>query len=340
VLDVFLALTRLVCALVIIGLGVSACWKSLRPLGPEGKKHLEDRCYLLFLTGAVLLALNLVSWPLLYLLLQSYVSEWPDVMCIYGVTRIGTGSVGASRFLPDLLLTLQLLKPALIFLSGAWFTLYLINRRTETAALLSRILALLVLVGLFSLADAAAETGYLLIPKKEESASLGCCTAVFDDPSHGVWRSPEPVFHIGDNPGLSAAYFGANAAMVLTLVALTVQMRRRQRLPRLLPLVLGALITLPLSLAFLIEVASPILLQLPYHHCPYDLIPKAPETMLAVALFLGGTFCVGWAALAGWAGASRETRPFLHATVATILGAGLFCYLGSVVMMIVELALV
>ena len=55
--------------------------------------------------------LGLASWPLLYLLLQSYVPEWPDVMCIYGVTRVGAGSVGASRFLPGLVTALQVLKP-------------------------------------------------------------------------------------------------------------------------------------------------------------------------------------------------------------------------------------
>ena len=59
----------------------------------------ENRPYLLLLLSFLLLGLNLASWPLLYALLQSYVPSWPDVMCIYGVTRIGTGSVGSARHL-------------------------------------------------------------------------------------------------------------------------------------------------------------------------------------------------------------------------------------------------
>ena len=90
---------------------------------PEEKKGLEDRSYLLFLLAGLLLLLNFLSWPVFYLLLQSYVTEWPDVMCIYGVTRIGVGSMSISRFLPLLLAFLQVTKPLVVFLSGAWFTL-------------------------------------------------------------------------------------------------------------------------------------------------------------------------------------------------------------------------
>src|SRR3712207_8430081 len=41
---------------------------------------------------------------------------------------------------------------------------------------------------------------------------------------------------------------------------------------------------------FLVEEAAPALLGLPYHHCPYDLIPQAPEAVVAVGLFLAGCF--------------------------------------------------
>src|SRR5256885_11838408 len=135
ILNVFLALVRLLSGLRVIGLVIRAWLMGRKPLAPESRKELEDRGSLLFLMAFLLLGLDLVSWPLLYLLLQSYVTEWPGVMCIYGVTQIGTGSTGVSRFLPGLLKFLQLTKPALVFCSGAWFTLYLINRRTQTAPL-------------------------------------------------------------------------------------------------------------------------------------------------------------------------------------------------------------
>ena len=124
-------------------------------------------------------ALNVLAWPIFYLLLQSYVTEWPGVMCIYGVTRVGAGSLGSSRFLPPLLDTLQVTKPLLVFLSGAWFALHLVDRRTRTAPLTGRVLLLLLAASLLACADAAAELAYLSIPKKEEFLSSGCCTAAF-----------------------------------------------------------------------------------------------------------------------------------------------------------------
>ena len=73
--------------------------------GIATKSELEERPYLLLLLSFLLIGANLASWPLLYSLLQSYVASWPDVMCIYGVTQIGRGSLGSSRHLPWLLVT-------------------------------------------------------------------------------------------------------------------------------------------------------------------------------------------------------------------------------------------
>src|SRR5689334_1488425 len=103
VLDAFVGLLRLGLGLLVLALGIAA-WRTWRGRAdvPEERKALEDRCYLLFLMGGFLLCLNVAAWPIFYLLLQSYVPEWPGVMCIYGVTRIGSGSLGASRFLPPL----------------------------------------------------------------------------------------------------------------------------------------------------------------------------------------------------------------------------------------------
>jgi hypothetical protein len=89
---------------------------------------------------------------------------------------------------------------------------------------------------------------------------------------------------------------------------------------------------------FLIEVAAPRLLGLPYHHCPYDLVPRAPESLVAVALFLAGTFAVGWACVASWLGNKAEARPLLAAAVSWLLQVAVFSYLLSLVMMSVELA--
>src|SRR5437588_2435082 len=68
ILNVFLALVPLLFGLLVIGLGVRAWLIGSKPLAPESRKSLEDRGSLLFLMAFLLLGLDLVSWPLLYLL--------------------------------------------------------------------------------------------------------------------------------------------------------------------------------------------------------------------------------------------------------------------------------
>jgi hypothetical protein len=338
VLDFFTCLLRFAFGLMILSLGTTA-WCKCRPgLTPEGRKALEDRCYLLFLAALVLLGLNLASWPLLYLLLQSYVPEWPGVMCIYGVTQIGAGSIGVSRFLPGLLGILQASKPALVVASGAWFAIYLINRRTRTAPLLRRLLGVLLAVGLLASADAALEAAYLIIPKKEEFLSAGCCTEVFDR----AGAAPTLLEMFGGDAvrlPLFVAYYGVNLGMLLTLGAYTRRGGEAWTTPSLVPLLLGAGLVFLVNSVFLIEVASPEVLHLPYHHCPYDLVPKAPEMVVGVALYAWGSFSVGWAFVLSWLANCEESRPFLWEAVRKVLIMSLLCYAGSLGMFSTELAL-
>ena len=339
VLDAFLSLLRLGLALLILWGGSTAWWAWRRHAdAPEDRKALEDRCYLLFLAAGLLLWLNVLAWSIFYLLLQSYVPEWPGVMCIYGVTRIGAGSLGASRTLPLLVAALQAMKPALVFLSGGWFVLYLLNRRTRTAPLTGRVLLVLLAAGLLAAADAAAELAYLGIPKKEEFLSTGCCTVAFDADSGASRFLPGGL--AGEEearwlPGVAAA---VNAILLLALFGCT----RRGRRPRarwLAGLLLGAVLATAVNAVFLVEVAAPHLLHKPYHHCPYDLVPQAPESLVAVALFLGGSFSIGWACVARWLGKTPETVAFLPGMVDRLLHVAFLGTLWSVGMMLVELAL-
>ncbi len=339
VLDAFLTLLRLGLGLFVLCLA-SLTWRAWRRRDALADRTLwEDRSYLLFLTAGLLLALNVVSWPVLYLLLQSYVPEWPGVMCVYGVTRIGAGSRGAARFLPALVQALQVTKPALVFLSGAWFVLYLLNRRTTSAPLTGRVLAVLLAGGLLAVGDAAAEVAYLTIPKKEEFPAAGCCTVVFDRGSDAARFLPDAWTDDPATPWLYAAYYAVNVGMVVALGAYGWFFRDRAPRGWLLVLLLGAVLSLAVNAVFLVETAAPKLLHLPYHHCPYDLIPKAPESLVAVALFLGGCFSVGWACVAGFVADGPEVRPFLPSMIRRLLVQGLFGYLGSVVMISLELAL-
>src|SRR5262245_55125501 len=249
VLLTFVGALRLLLGLLVLGLAASAWRAARRPPTPEGRSALEDRGYLVFLMALLLVGLNLASWPLLYLLLQSYVTEWPGVMCIYGVTQIGTDSLGPARFLPGLLQLLQWTKPALVFAGGCWFVVYLLNRRARTAPLLGRLFALLLPLGALAAADATAEAAYVFIPKKEEFPAGGCCVA----PAGAEARLLPPAL-VGDaaRPWLAAAYFGGNLGLI---AALAVATRRRAPGPLGLGLLLfGGGLVLTVSGPFLVGV--------------------------------------------------------------------------------------
>jgi hypothetical protein len=327
----FVALLRLVLGLVVLGVGVSA-WRV------RDRFALEDRSYLVFLLALLLGGLNLASWPLLYLLLQSYVPEWTGVMCIYGVTQIGANSIGPSRFLPGLLHFLQLAKPALVFLSGAWLVLYLLNRRTQTAPLLPRLFWVLLPLGALVLADAAAELAYLAIPKKEETLSNGCCCAT--EEAEGMARYQPPVLlQDASRPWLVAGFYGANLGLIFALLAATRSPAACPGSRGLALLFLGALAVTAISGLYLVAVAAPGLLHLPYHHCAYDLIPEVPEAVVAVTLFLAGGFFLGWACVTQALGRCRETEPYLAPLVGGLLRLSLWGYVASLAMLSLEMVL-
>ncbi len=340
VLDCFLTLVRLVLGVLVFALALPAWWRWGRQTSPEARTGLEDRSYLLFLLSAALLVASVASWPLLYLLLQSYVPQWPGVMCIYGVTQVGTGSQGPSRFLPGLLRALQFTKPTLVFLSGAWFGLHLLNRRTRTGAVTGSVLAVLVVLGLLALGDAAAEGAYLVIPKKEEFLSAGCCSGAFDIEAATSRYSPQALMDDRSRPWLWPAYYGINLALIVGLGMCTSRGRPGPALLRWPTLLLpAAVLAVFVSGLFLVELAAPTLLHLPSHHCAYDLLPQVPQSVAGIALFFLGTFGVGWAVVFRWLADGPETRPFLPAAVRGALALALVGYVGSLALFSIELFL-
>jgi len=320
ILDGLVSLLRLGLALPVIWLAWSS-WRRWRLARNAAERDpIEDRFYLLVLLAGLLLSLNVLSWPLLYLLLQSYVPEWPDVMCIYGVTRIGSGSVGSSRHLPPLLMALQGMKPLLVFLSGTVFALHLVNRRTRTAPFTGRIFLGLMAVGLLATLDAAAELTYLAIPKKEEFLSSGCCTSLFER-EHGPSRFVPPQM-LGSNAAdwLVPTYYAGNAAAVAAFLG-AVWMSYRRKSSRWLFTIIPtvAVAALLLNWVFLTEVAAPRLVHQPNHHCPYDLVSRAPGSVAAVVLFVGATFSAGWACCIESFGRGLEPRSAVDRLVRAFL---------------------
>lgn len=277
VLAAFLAAVQLLLGIAVTAAGVAAL---------RGPRHddAEARFYLPFLLATVLVAVAAVSWPLLFLLLQSWVPEWPGVMCIQGVTRVGENGFGPERWLPRLLDALQWTKPLLAFLTGAWLLLHLANRRTRTGPLTRRVLLAMVAAGVVAAADATAEGAYLFIPKQESSFASGCCTIA----EAGSPPAPDSGF-----PHATEAFFG-----LLALVGggAAYGMRRPTR-ARAAPVAAGALLTLLVGAVFLRDELSPRVRGTPLHRCAYCLLADAPWTLLGVALLVLGAFAAGWALL-------------------------------------------
>jgi hypothetical protein len=335
VLDGFVALLRLGLGLTVLGLGLAAVLAWVR--APDGavRAGIEDRYHLLVQGAGLLLVLNVASWPLFYLLLQSYVPQWPGVMCIYGVTRVGDGSLGPARFLPPLVAAVQVAKPAVVFVSGGWLVLHLVNRGTRTGPLTGWVLLALTAAGLLAAVDAAAELAYIAIPKQEEFHSSGCCTGVFDTADRFL---PTALAGVGEG-WLTAAFYATTGATLAVLWAAGRWYSPGRAVPLLLPVLVAAAVSLVVGAAFLVDVAAPRLIRLPYHHCPYDLVPRAPEGLVAAALFLGGAFAAGWAGVADWAARAPETRPAAAVVVRGLLRLSFHGYLGAAVMLSVELTL-
>jgi hypothetical protein len=337
-IDALLCLPRLVLGLLVAVFALALYVRSRGSADDPARREAFERGYtVLVLTAATLALLVVASWPLFYLLLQSYVGEWPGLRCVYGVTRIGEGSVNSSRFLPPLVTALEWVKPALVFLCGAGVVLHVLNRSTRTAPLTTRVLLIVAATALLATADAAAEGAYLLIPKKEVFPSAGCC-GVYAQAGAGADRFvPRPL--LGTDPGLLlTAYYAANAALLLGFRALGPRPGQAHPgfpLAALLALVSAATVV---EAVFVVDVMAPRLLGDPNHHCPYDLITAAPVCVLGVLCFLGSWCCVAWAGLAVWFGRAAEPVPNRSAVVVRLCQAAFFGYITSFALQWAELA--
>ena len=346
ILDAFTCLVRLALGVMVLGGGLFA-WRSWRRGGAaapaiwsDGNGQVEERYYLLFLLGTVLMASNLASWPLFYLLLQSYVPQWPGVMCIHGVTQVGDGSIGSSRHLPAIVAWLEILKPSLAFGTGGWICLHLLNRRTRTGPLTGAVLLGMALAGALATVDAGLETAYLWIPKKEEYLSVGCCSVVAGSASSdSAFALPSELAGRPRSDWIWWAALVTHGAVVLGLAVAVNRPAFRQSRVAAYCLSAAGLAAVVAGGAFLKEIAAPVLLKLPYHHCLYCLFARIPEALAAALLLVGSSFAVGWAGVTERWRNWPEVRPAALSLRTSLLRAALWGYLASITILAIALLL-
>jgi hypothetical protein len=322
-------------------LGAATLVVAATALRRRGDAASESRFHLLVLLSGTLLGLAAAGWPLLYLVLQSYVPRWPGVMCIQGVSHVGSGAVGASGWLPMLLEALECLRPAAAFVAGAWLVLHVANRRTRTAPLTTAVLVLLAAAGALSLASGVVESAYLVIPKEERFLADGCCTMPADWTPDGA-DAGFLVARFGEDGARRAAtwlFFGVGAPLA-GVVAWTA-LRGGDVLARRVAIAaaaFGGFAFLAAAATFATNAASPILLRLPHHRCAWCLFASIPETIVGAALVFLGVFSCGWAALAAWSAPVEDGRTEVAGQTRALLRASLFGYVGALLLAAVELA--
>ncbi len=331
VLALFLSALELSAGLVAaaVGLGTLRALARGRTSAPE----VDARQFpLLALAAVLLVGLAAASAPLLYLLLDSYVGEWPGVMCVEGVTAVGSGSLGAAGWLPALLGALVATKSLLLLLSGAWLVLHLVNRRTRTGPLARRVVGLLAAAGAVAALDASAEIAYVAIPKKERFLSVGCCTT-----QNGAEAGTPSPAGAGERTGWTIAYFGLTVAMTAA-VASTLRrgVESTGRLRWGLSYGTGAAATLAAGCVFFPTVLAPARLSLPLHECGYCLLARAPETAVGIVLLAGATACIAWAWLAASVSTDDDARPHGLAMARSLLRGASFGYPGAGVLALGE----
>jgi hypothetical protein len=335
-LDVFVSALRFIVATVVVAQSITA-WRLIAASpSPENKAALEDRYYLIALLAFLLLILNVISWPLLYLLLQSYVPRWPQAMCIYGVIQVGSGSHGIAQVLPWLLRALELIKPALVFGSGVWFVLHTINRQTAASSLIGRVLAVSMALGVLAAAESLIELSYLSIPKVEQHPPMGCCLSVLTAGSAALY-SPNGLASPNMRRYFWPAFYGVNAAVILALCMIV--MRTKHWRLWLGAALFATAVAAPVATVFWIDIVAPALLSKPDHHCLYDLIAEAPASFAAFAIFMASGFAVGWASVAAWCSGGNAMAPITPHVVRRCSFVALAGYLSSIAIVSTNLAI-
>ena len=331
VVAAFLGLVQLALGVAVL-VTTAGAWRHWRAGGAEARRSAESGRFLPAAMTVPLLLVAAAAWPVLFLVLQSYVPEYPEAMCIQGVLLVGERSDGASRFLPGLVELLQWTKPSLVFLVGAWLSLHLLDRRTRTGPLMGRTLALLAVAGGFAVLDAGAQLTYLALPKQDEIVASGCCTGAFD-----VARLAKNTLLQGDlAPAISFGQYGLLGGLVLALSGLTFFAPSPDKARWMLAAMAVAAVGAVRSTAdFVTQVAAPELLGRPFHGCGYCMLAEVPESGVALGLFALGTFSVGWAALAAWLGRHEATAGLLAGHLRGLAFLGLFGYAGYLLMIAV-----
>ena len=300
----------------------------------EDKSKFEQKGYLVFLLACVTLSIRMIVWPWFYFMLQSFVSEVPGAMCMFGVTQI----------LPSTVTFLQIIKPISFFIMGGWLLCYYVDKSTSTAPLARKNLVFLLIVCGVLLADGIADIYYVI--RMKPLMTISCCATFFDVPLRPSAMIPQAIFGGNFQKILFFVYYLTNIILIaLLFTSMSKKWVSLASLPRKIILysqgVFG-IINIPVVIYTYIENIAPKLMQLPYHHCIYcfvgnGLVPDAP---IMLGLFVIGTFAIGWMCILRLLCKDTEAQSITEKLIIKVNTLSAFCLLASVIMVTVHLILI
>jgi len=295
-------------------------WDSVRLV--EERIAIENRSYLLLNIATAVLFVRLLSWPLFYATLQSFVPDVPGAMCIFGVTQVK----------PYLSSIVQIFKPSVSFAIGGWMLLNHLDRMAETAPLFKRKFLFLFIVSILTFADSGLDLFYLT--GFRVSNPVACCTTLFDLPERTTASVSASILGEGYERYLLPLYYLSNLSFIAFHLITYPRIRLRDSSPMRL-MIIGASIALAnavVTIFAMFEVIAPRVMHLPYHHCIYCMWQYVPTSILMTALFITGTFSPGWALILYITGRHSETTTLLEGYLKNLFLLGIASTGASAVM--------
>jgi hypothetical protein len=249
--------------------------------GTDEKARIEARINLSLLLLLTAFLLRLVSWPLFYILLQSYVPFVTGAMCIFGVTRV----------MPGFVAFLQILKPLAFFLVGGWLIFYGLDLSLKAHPLVKESVRFLAIASAVAAIDCAAEILFIFF-FTPPGVAVSCCTAVADLVMPSVRLLPRPLLGAQYHQVLMIGYHSINICL-LALIGFLIWRKCTKR-PLMSLLALTVLINGAISYGAYKEYLGPRLMHLPDHHCLYCLLQYRPISVVILGLLILGFFLAMW----------------------------------------------
>ena len=255
-------------------------------------------------------------------MLQSFIPLVPGAMCIFGTTQV----------MPSLTGFIEIMKPITFFFIGGWLIFHRFDLSLKAHHLMTKSLIALFFVTTVAGLEAITEL-FFILTFSPPGLPVSCCTAIADIEMPSIPLIPLPILAGQYHRLLVIAYHVLNVSLIgLIGYALARgwwkgEADRRRRL--LVVFTMAALINAGVGYLALKEAIGPRLMNLPDHNCLYCLLQYRPAFIIALCLFIVGTFSPIWALSLDLLATPGDARSKSSLYVRMLLFFAFYCLLGS-----------